>query len=1373
MLLHSSYNSFSQIHINYPSFISYCIFSYRSLFVIFILCHSIFLMCIFLYSFIISYIDPLMQFENSNDSVLVDLCTHLHLVIQKKLDAADQFINKIKNGDFKHFVSFIWGRLKFIIIPHIPSYDKDHANENNLHIAFYVAFILIPISVIVINPIQLSTSFVVDLWIANCLYVGDFKSYNSHKLYSIMNDQIKNSLPAMMRSFFVIIGIGFLLYIISEDVLSLLNKNIHIVANNIIRANALISSNIKENNKFLLAMSDRVKKYNIDYEVLDTSLKSGKELKKSGSVVDFFLDAYRTFTNEKSLVVIDKDQLTDKLLGYSADFRSGLFIVAISVFIAIFLVFLIEEIYLPHSFEYEESDMSAFLNLTETFKNSFKHNFLSDFESSRNSRSNIDIEVIFKSILNFIIESRVVIIILIICSMVKVMFDRFLGGFITRIKKNFSNITSLNASRFGMICGDLDLTHEGRFKIIDTCEDLVLKMISPAILEVSGIFLDCCTERITDKNSTDMPIINDDIADGISKFADAFMNNFSEPIFKKIFGSISFIFDSGYKILKNTSDDFNEILRSFFNSKDSDKNKVMISESLQFLSHIGDNELYGFFIKVMIILNRLMNSKFKKADNAAAVEGISKEFTGRMKLFKESQVLDEEVIDRIIEIFSYNSYYAKDALNKCDSSLKKHVVYNLLDFKGDIKGPLEDRIKELFYSKTLLPDGEFDVSSFFEKIGELLIQLIYSDVQNNKCNDFVKQIVNNILFILNRSTIAIYDAKKIASGSLGTDNWKKNIDNQILYTNKVVGNLSSLYSDSQDLFNKLSYSNNLQSIVTDISTRVGVIIGLLFSLVFFFILFKPAFVTYNSVQDVISLIKLHNDNSIFFDESNISSVDMMIMDFENGINIGSYSTLAKGLRLFIDLTDNNVRFSYIYNGLMKSVSADDNLFISIIGDSGAGKTVILNLFSLSNLKLLQNSVNKGEIRCCLTLKDSSRVNVPVDCVDLRVIQRYLNLLAMKQDQPYNVNEFVSTICEKYSGNTALENRVCLPSSGIIDVFCRCGKSILTDLGIWDIYSSKVQRKISEISGGQRQRFGISAMFANMLGNSMDFNILNNLKNIYGKLSAGNLSSHDIDYCISILKNILYKSLIGDEGILKHKNQLNSAIVKLMKINQGHNYEDDLNHVKKIIIDIILSIESSDYVDLGNRSDSMIKTYIFDESLSALNNAVKDNVMKFIRDVFGVNKRKYPTIRNAIAFMVEHGSISIKYADMIIVCYLEDANNSAAVCGTFYEVLNDTNVPLVFKSQILEARLEEILSSSNVSDVDKDKIMNIYKKIQNGTIENEDWGNLPRISLLDTNKSQLVHRDLFMLHVDSFAYLDVVYDMDARSIILVPSNTGEV
>ena len=1369
----------SAIEVKYPSFVSYCIFSSDSLLVILLLFYVIFLMCIFLYSFIISFFNPVMKFEYSNNSFFVDLCVHLHLVIKKKFEYINQSISSIESDRTKKVVSFLWNQLNFVIFPHVPFNDYNESNAaQNKYVACYAIFILLPIAIIIMNPIQLATSSVVDKWIAHCVYLGDFKSYKSHELYSIVNDRIKHALPAMIRSFFVIIGIGVLLYFVSEDVLLWLNEHVDAVAKNILSANSLIKDNLTRNNVFLIELERRItsgKEYKFDYIKLN---KDGKEEYKTDTIVQFFKDSYSTFTRRGSLAIEKEDSLRQKLSGYSSDFRFRLFTIAIATFFAVFLVFLIEEVYLPHTVDNNDSNMAAFLDLTETFKNSFKHNFLKNFEDSKKVSSKMSIIDLFKYIINyiinFIIESRVVLIIVGICILIKIMFDNVLGDFISIIKENFSGLKVFNASRADLICGELDLVPEKRIQMIDKSEDFVMKMISPAIIKASDILLDCCTDPIP-IGRDDIPIIDDIVASGVARFANDFKNNFNRPIFEKIFGGIYKIFNDFYGYLKGGIQMGDELINYLGKDKAIDafgdscvtKIPTLIMNLCNLFVGVVDIPFVKFISDVIRVLQRLMYSKFKEVKSKEDVNKIINDFRNKMREYMSENFLSKELIDRIIQIIGPDK-------NADQSLLNKYAVYNLLELNTKYEGMMSDEINGLFYSKSVLPnDGDFDVFGDFINTGEQLILLIYSNVNEGSCNEYIKNIIEYILSMIHKSTIVIYNAKKIRNGSLTTKNFDKHTQKQKDYVKEFSKKLSTIYGDSQDLFNKLSQADNLQKIIEDISSRVGILTGLCFSVIFFFILFKPSFVAYNSVQDVLSIIKVPNDHIMFFNESNVLRADMMIIDFKNGINIGSengigsYNTLAKGLQLFIDFRDNNVGFFYINNGIMRKVSLDDNLFVSIIGDSGSGKSVILNLLSLSNLKLLQNSVNMGEIRCCLTLKDLSKVNVSVSCVDIKLIQRHLNLLAMKQDQPYDANEFVSTIIDKYSGNTALENILSLPAVEINDIFTKCGKSILSDLGIWEIYSAKIQRKISEISGGQRQRFGIAAMFANMLGNAIDFDAASSLLKVYGKLSGDNLSAADIDYCNNVIKNMTYRSLIYDDAILNaYQKQLQEVSVKLseMKNNDDNTYY--INYIKNILMNMMISIEDRDGSVVNGKSGSVIKSYAFDESLSALNNAVKDNVMKFIRDVFGVNKRKYPTISNAIAFMVEHGSISVKYADMIIVCFLEDSNNSVALCGTFYEVLNDSRVPIVFKSQILEARLEEILSSTDVSEFDKDSILNIYKKIQSGKIVNDDWKMLPRILLLDTPKSNVIHTDLFAQYLNSFTYLDPMYDIQSGYIKLI-------
>jgi ABC-type phosphate transport system ATPase subunit len=1322
-----------------------------------------------------------MTFEYSNNSFFVDLCVHLHLVIREKFKHIQESISAIKSNRTKKVVSFLWSQLNFIIVPHIDfkKYDEKNADDNK-YVAFYAIFILLPIAIIIINPIQLATSSVIDKWIAHCVYVGDFKSYKSHELYSIVNDRIKHALPAMIRSFFVIIGIGVLLYFVSEDVLLWINEHVDAVAKNILSANSLIKDNLIKNNQFLMELERRItsdKEYRLDYIKLNDD---GKEEYKTDTIVQFFKDSYSTFTRPGSLAIEKEDSLRQKLSGYSSDFRFRLFTIAIATFFAVFLVFLIEEIYLPHTVDNKDSNMAAFLDLTETFKNSFKHNFLRNFEDSRSVSSKMSIIDLFKYIINLIIESRVVLIIVGIFILIKVMLDNVFGDFISVIKKNFSGLRVFNASRADFICGELDLVPEKRIQIIDKSEDLVIKMISPAIIEASNILLDCCTDLI-DINGKDTqtidntPIIDDIVASGVARFANDFKDNFNRPIFEKIFGGIYGVFNDFYKYLKGGIQIGDKLIDYLGKDKvidafgDSCVNEIptLIMNLCNLFVGTVDIPFVKFISNVIRVLQRLMYSKFKELKTQEDVNGVIDDFKKRMRSNLDKNQLSKELIDKMIKIVGPDK-------NADQSLLNEYVVYNILELNMDHKGVMSDEINKLFYSKSVLPSGKyFDVFGDFVNIGEQLILLIYSNINGTSCNEYIQNIIKHILSMIHNSTIVIYNAKKIRDGSLTTKNFGEHAKKQKSYVDEFSKKFSIIYGDSQDLFNKLSQADNLQKIIEDISLRVGILTGLCFSVVFFFILFKPSFVAYNSVQDVLLIIKVPNDHIMFFDESNVLRADMIIIDFRNGINIGSengigsYNTLAKGLQLFIDFRDNNVGFFYINNGIMRKVSLDDNLFVSIIGDSGSGKSVILNLLSLSNLKLLQNSVNMGEIRCCLTLKDLSKVNVSVSCVDIKLIQKYLNLLAMKQDQPYDANEFVSTIIDKYSGNTALENLLSLPAVEINDIFTKCGKSILSDLGIWEIYSTKIQRKISEISGGQRQRFGIAAMFANMLGNAIDFDIAGSLLKVYGKLSSDNLLAADMDYCNNVIKNMMYRSFIYDDAILNaYQKQLQEISIKLseMKNNDDNTYY--INYVKNILMNIMISIEDRDGSVVNGKSGSIIKSYVFDESLSALNNAVKDNVMKFIRDLFGVNKRKYPTISNAIAFMVEHGSISVKYADMIIVCFLEDSNNSAALCGTFYEVLNDSRVPIVFKSQILEARLEEILSSTDVSEFDKDSILNIYKKIQSGKIVNDDWKMLPRILLLDTPKSNVIHTDLFAQYLNSFTYLDPMYDIQSRYIKLI-------
>ncbi len=1376
MLLSCSFETTSAMPIDreYPSFVSYCIFSSRSLLYVFILCYFIFLMCVFLYSFAISFIRPVMNFNSSNHSPLDNLCVHLHLTIKREIEAVDTFLDTMKDGKIKKCLKFIWNKLNVVIIPHVKlsKYDIGNAGDD-IYVAFYALFIVLPIAIIIINPIRFATSDVIDEWIASCIYSGDFKSYNSNELYSIVNDNIKYSLPSVIRSFFIIIGIIILLYVISKDVVVLLNEYIQLVVNQILKAKDLVDSFKETNNEFLTELKKRMQKCTdekMPYTLSYVKLSDGHEKFKTDTLVKFFEDSYDTFTAKGSLIDQTSETLTITLSNYSSDFRVKLFAVAFAVFVLLFLVFFVEEVYLPSAIEEEHNDMSAFLDLAETFKNNFKHNFLKNFYESRKKHAGFNISKMFFVIVNFLIKFKVVIILVIIFIIGKLMFDNYLGDFVTEIRKRFADLIIIGESMPNHICGNLEISSSSSIRKINQSEEFVLRMIVPAVIDVTEILLECFTEKA---KAGFAPILNDIIAGGVAKFSEDFKANFQQEIFRKIFGTISFIFGSVYEKFSSstqvTQDRIDGMRNELSNAFGEESTNIHIL--IDVLNCLLENNTGIKEIRIFKILNELMVSKFKGA-NKDDVKQMMLDFKIKMDAYREKKkTFLSEKIDRIMEIV-----YPDDRGNEFK---KKYAVYNLLlsDIRQKLNnsGAMNSDLAAIFISEAMIPD--FDGFNVFDNVLNIcnnLISLVYSNVNAEECGQFVINIVGDIISMLKNATIVFYNSINVYENKLNDKNEHENTDIQKNYVKEFVEKSHTIYSDGQKLFNTLLNQKNIRLIITDISTRVGVIVGLIFGVLFFILFLQEVLHMYNSIQKamrVMGLIKLSNKANIYFDESNVDSVEMVIIDFKDGINIGrnigSYNILAKGLQVYIDLRDDNVGFIYKYNGIIRRIDLSDNLFISIIGDSGAGKSVVLNLLSLSDLDLLNNSVNRGEIRCCLNLKDGSKVNVPVSCVDVQFVQKYLNLLSMKQDQPYDLNEYVSTIINKYSGNTALENRLSLPNVEVLSVFNKCCKSILTDLGIWEIYSSKIQRKISEISGGQRQRFGISAIFANLLGNAIDFDVVKNLSKLHGKLSKANVEIADIDCCNSIIKNIIHRSFVYNDDVIKvYIKQLKEISKKLMEMKASGCDDYYIAHIKAVVMDLIILLQKRDGINVGRYGDGLIKVYMLDESLSALNNAVKDNVMQFIDDILGVNKKKYPTIENSLILMVEHGSISIKHANLVIVCALEDSNNSFAACGTFYEVLHDERVPLVFKSQILEARLEEILSSSFVSDDDKASILNIYKNIQSGTIVNDDWNNLPCIELLDTSKSKVVHGELFTLYLGEFRVINPMYDMSSQSIRLV-------
>lgn len=324
------YNQIPRIEVVYPSFIMECIFSLRSLLFILILCYLIFLFCIFLYSLIISYIDPAVDTTVSDGGTIGNLCIHLHYVINNLVvNKISEKINDIKTNnnsvvlrETANIIGQIWENLSFILIPHVSmkKYDIDNANDNK-YVFLYMMVIIAPIVGIVVNPIRMSTSVVINRWVAQSIYVGDFRSIDSARLYSIVNDRLQHSLPSLIRSFFLITSAIIFLYILSGSILTSIQSYVKKGASHIRQYREAAEHAINNNDTFLLKMRDK-----IGNRIVRHDLKGNFE---KTDLTSFCTLAYEQLKNPNSLAEMGQERLEEVLMGYANDFQLKLFFVAL------------------------------------------------------------------------------------------------------------------------------------------------------------------------------------------------------------------------------------------------------------------------------------------------------------------------------------------------------------------------------------------------------------------------------------------------------------------------------------------------------------------------------------------------------------------------------------------------------------------------------------------------------------------------------------------------------------------------------------------------------------------------------------------------------------------------------------------------------------------------------------------------------------------------------------------------------------------------------------------------------------------------------------------------------------------------------------